>query len=219
MLRFLVFLIALALIVPGAPSIAAAEDAQLAASEEGTLVAQSRRRRRRRRGRRSRAPKPPKKKKKKKKAKKKSDEEAAKKESADAAKSDAEADAGGAGDEKKEKKKAEAAKKPNTARTKKKAPKVTEPEPLLPENFGSIVLYSGVGVTAIGLGVAGWGATVHNGAVSERHTLQDREANNANQMQAFYDLHSDMETGKLIHFTGLGIAGFGALAAAVGGLL
>ena len=218
MLRFLVFLIALALIVPGAPSIAAAEDAQLAASEEGTLVAQSRRRRRRRRGRRSRAPKPPKKKKKKK-AKKKSDEEAAKKESADAAKSDAEADAGVAGDEKKEEKKAEAAKKPNTARAKKKAPKVTEPEPLLPENFGSIVLYSGVGVTAIGLGVAGWGATVHNGAVSERHTLQDREANNANQMQAFYDLHSDMETGKLIHLTGLGIAGFGALAAAVGGLL
>ena len=219
MLRFLVFLIALALIVPGAPSIAAAEDAQLAASEEGTLVAQSRRRRRRRRGRRSRAPKPPKKKKKKKKAKKKSDEEAAKKEPADSAKSDAEADAGGAGDEKKEDKKAEAAKKPNTARAKKKAPKVTEPEPLLPENFGSIVLYSGVGVTAIGLGVAGWGATVHNGAVSERHTLQDREANNANQMQAFYDLHSDMETGKLIHLTGLGIAGFGALAAAVGGLL
>ena len=119
------------------------------------------------------------------------------------------------------KKEAKAAKKKVAKKKKKKkAPKVTKVKgPFLPKNFGKIVMYSGVGLTAVGLGVAGWGASVHNGAVAERHTLQDREANNANQMQAFYDLHSDMETGKLIHFTGLGIAGFAALTAAVGGLL
>ena len=80
-------------------------------------------------------------------------------------------------------------------------------------------MYSGAGLTAVGLGVAGWGASIHNGAVTERHTLQDREANTPNQMQAFYDLHADMETGELIHYTGLGIAGIAALTAAIGGLL
>ena len=101
----------------------------------------------------------------------------------------------------------------------KKAPKVAEKKgPLLPKNFGKIVMYSGAGLAAVGLGVAGWGATVHNGAVAERHRLQDREANNGNQYEAFYDLHSDMETGKNIHFAGLGIAGFAALTVAVGSL-
>ncbi len=173
---------------------------------EGTLIAQSRRRRRRRRGRRSTAPKP--------KPKAKAEAEAKDK---DANKPDVKA---------KKKKKAKAAKKKaakkkvTKKKKKKKAPKVANVKgPFLPKNFGKIVMYSGVGLTAVGLGVAGWGASVHNGAVAERHTLQDREANNDNQMQAFYDLHSDMETGKLIHFTGLGIAGFAALTAAVGSLL
>ena len=163
-------------------------------------------RRRRRRGRRSRTAKPTKKKKqktKKKKAKsgKKSDDKGKK-----AKKS-----------KKKSKKKVKGKKDPKKA--KKKAPKVAEKKgPLLPKNFGKIVMYSGAGLAAVGLGVAGWGATVHNGAVAERHRLQDREANNGNQYEAFYDLHSDMETGKNIHYAGLGIAGFAALTVAIGSL-
>lgn len=197
-------ILALTLALPGVTPIAVAQTPGVFEGSEGTLIAQSRRRRRRRRGRRSTAPKP--------KPKAKAEAEVKDK---DAGKPDVKAK------KKKKNKKAKAAKKKVTKKKKKKkAPKVAKVKgPFLPKNFGKIVMYSGVGLTAVGLGVAGWGATVHNGAVAERHTLQDREANNANQMQAFYDLHSDMETGKLIHFTGLGIAGFAALTAAVGSLL
>ena len=187
--------------LPGVPSIAAAEKPRISPSEDGTLIAQSRRRRRRR-GRRSRTVKPTKKTKAKTKKKKAKSDKKEKNED----KSD-----------KKSKKKAK--KKVKNKKAKKKAPKVAEKKgPLLPKNFGKIIMYSGAGLTAVGLGVAGWGATIHNGAVEQRHTLQDREANNENQMQAFYSLHSDMETGKTIHFAGLGIAGFAALTVAVGSL-
>ena len=167
-----------------------------------TIVAQNRRRRRR--GRRSRTAKPTKKTKPKKKS----------------AKSD-KGDGNEVDDTKKSKKSSKKKVKSKKAKkkAKKKAPKVAEKKgPLLPENFGKIVMYSGAGLAAVGLGVAGWGATVHNGAVAERHRLQDREANNSNQYEAFYDLHSDMETGKNIHYAGLGIAGFAALTVAVGSL-
>ena len=187
------------------PSIAAPDKPRISPSEDSTLIAQSRRRRRRR-GRRSRTAKPTKKTKSKSKKKKSKSDKKEKKDDKDTKKS-----------KKKSKKKVKKKKAKKTA--KKIAPKVAkEAGPMLPKNFGKIVMYSGAGLTAVGVGVAGWGATIHNDAVADRHRLQDREANNANQMQAFYGLHADMETGKTIHFAGLGIAGFAALTVAVGSL-
>jgi len=190
------------------PSIAAPEKPRISPSEDSPLIAQSRRRKRRR-GRRSRTAKPTKKAKKKAKKSKKKAKNKAKSDKKEAKKSAKKSKPDTKTSKKKVKKK----------KSKKKAPKVTKKKgPLLPKNFGKIVMYSGAGLTAVGLGVAGWGATIHNDAVSERHRLQDREANSKNQEQAFWDLHSDMETGKTVHFTGLGIAGFAVLTVAVGSL-
>jgi hypothetical protein len=199
LLRFIIILTGLGLVLPLPSASALAAQAEISSNSSPVLLAQ--RRRRRRRGRRSKPPV-------------KATKEVDKKVKDKTPKTNTKVNKPPV----QTKKKRRRLKK--TAKKKKAAPKVAQAKgPFLPKNFGRILIYSGAGVALIGGGVAALGATLHNNAVTERQTLQAREASSDDQMQLFYNLHADMESAKLMHYAGLGLSGVALVTAAVGSFL